>query len=56
VYARLRQIDNLLRARHAPLRLALRVRSYLGFVLRRRVGREQTELLNGGRGARGWAV
>jgi hypothetical protein len=46
----------MLRARRVPLPLALRVRSYLRFVLRRRVGREQAELLNGGRGGGGFAV
>jgi hypothetical protein len=42
-------VDTFLRAWNVPLRLALRVRSYLAFVLKRQVSREQAALVNGGR-------
>jgi hypothetical protein len=44
---RLRHADAMMRARGVPLRLSMRVRAYLGFVLRRQVSREQAELVNG---------
>lgn len=37
----------MMRARRVPLRLALRVRSYLSFVLRRQVTHQQAALVNG---------
>ncbi|KIZ06554.1 Potassium voltage-gated channel subfamily Hmember 2 [Monoraphidium neglectum] len=46
VEARLGEVDTFLRAWNVPLRLALRVRSYLAFVLKRQVSREQAALVN----------
>lgn len=50
---RLHEVDEMLRDWGVPLRLAIRVRSYLAFVLRRQVSREQAELVNGEGGGRG---
>lgn len=47
VAVRLREVDAMMRSRRVPLRLALRVRSYLSFVLRRHVSREQAAMVNG---------
>ena len=52
---RLREVDTMMRARGVPLQLALRVRSYLAFVLRRQVTHQQAELVNGAK-TRGWCI